>query len=62
MKRMKDYYFVFSCKNGMGCRSMKLPYKPPFTVDEIKSICEAIESLTNSENVFIINYFPIRTK
>ena len=59
---MNYYYFAFSYNGGFGCRSMMLPYKAPFTKDEITEICEAIESYNNIENVFIINYFPIRTK
>ena len=62
MKRMNKYYFAFSHSKGFGCWSKTLPYKPPFTVDEIREICKSIEYDTSLENVFIINYFPIRTK
>lgn len=62
MKRMNNYYFAFSHSGGFGCRNFDLPYKPPFTPDEIREICKAIEHFTATENVFIINYFPIRTK
>ena len=63
MKKMKDYYFVFSYKGGgIGCRNIQLPFNPPFTTNEIIEISKSIEHLVGVENVFIINYFPIRTK